>query len=140
GYPCAMRAGLAVACAVALGVIAYPVKQIALIDRSSWPNEEDLVLLPPAAVAPYLSLGERELMADLLWTRALVYYGSSRHGESELRSLTTFIDNILELDPKFRRVYEWAAHAVTYKKARATQEEFRTSVHYLERGIEQFPE
>jgi tetratricopeptide (TPR) repeat protein len=72
--------------------------------------------------------------------RALVYYGSARTGQAEFLYLNKFIDNVIALDPKFHRVYDWAAYAVTYKETHATQEEFRASVRYLEKGIEAFPD
>jgi hypothetical protein len=116
-------------------------------ERDSWPRTESYVVLPPARLAPILSLGYRELWADITWCRGLVYYGSSLTGETDLRYLETFIDNIIALDPQFKRVYRWAAYAVTFKESgkkvnvqAATQAEFESSVRYLERGIEAFPD
>jgi tetratricopeptide (TPR) repeat protein len=136
----AMRIVLAVLVAALVAAAAYPLKQSALIDRSSWPAEDEFVLLPPPRLAPVLAIGERELWADITWVRAIAYYTATRHGESDLRYLNRFIDNILALDPRFHRVYEWAAYAVTFKQARATQEEFATSVRYLERGVREYPD
>ena len=135
-----LTAGLVVV--AALGLSAHPLKQRALAAQREWPEAEAYVWLPPPDVAPALAagLGGRELWADISWMRALVYYGSGRVSQGEFRYLDKFIDNIIALDPKFHRVYEWAGYAVTYKESTATQEEFRTSVKYLEKGIEAFPD
>jgi len=61
-------------------------------------------------------------------------------GDESFRYLEQFIDNIIALDPEFKRVYEWAVFAVTYRTGRATQEEFRMAAHYFELAIERFPD
>jgi len=113
----------------------------AMAIRSSWPKIEEYKIVPPPATAPivYAWMG-RQLAADVTWARALVYYGSATVGESDFRYLTKFLDNILVLDPKFRKVYDWAANAVAWKQERATVAEFETSVKYLEKAIAEFPE
>jgi hypothetical protein len=117
-------------------------------ERATWPATEETAILPPPGAAPILAAGYRELAADLIWSRTLVYYGSSLVGETDLRDLERYLDLILSLDPKFKRVYQWAAAAVTYKTtggprieaSRVTQEELRASVRYLERGMAAFPD
>jgi hypothetical protein len=126
--------------AAVLGLASHAVKGRALRARETWPDYEEYVLLPPPRAARVLSLGYRELLADITWARALVYYGSSHVGESQFVYLDKFIENILALDPKFYRVYRWAAYAVTFKANRATQDEYLASVRYLERGIREFPD
>jgi hypothetical protein len=132
-----VAAGLVVALLVA--VAAHPLKQLAQAERSTWPEQQEYVILPPPEVAPVLAGGYKEAWADVTWVRALVYYGGGRVGESQFSYLSRFIDTILALDPKFHRVYEWAAYAVTYKAAQATADEFALSIKYLERGIVEFP-
>ena len=116
---------------------------IILHDRKYWPVVQDRVLLPPPSIVRWLALDYREVAADLLWIWVIQYY-TSQHigatGTSDLRFLRDFIDNIIALDPRFRRIYAWAANTVTYIHGRATQEEFHQSLHYLEKGIAQFPD
>ncbi len=133
-----LLAGLVLA--ALLGVAALPFKELALLERDEWPRYEEYVPLPPPRAAPILAMGYRELMADVTWVRALVYYGSGRIGESRFLYLTKFIDNILELDPYFKRVYEWAAYSVTHKAGYATRQELSLSADYLERAMKQFPD
>jgi hypothetical protein len=138
--PAVLRPFASLLIAGALGVTAHPFKEQALLTRDEWPRYEEYVALPPAAAAPLLAMGYRELWADITWARTLVYYGSSHIGDSQFLYLDKFIDNVLALDPTFYRVYRWAAYAVTYKDQRATQAEYRASVRYLERGILAFPD
>lgn len=120
---------------------AQALNRVALEERSTWPKTEDYALfLPPPNVAPFIYAGFREVAADITWVRALVYYGTSMVGEADYRYLELFIDNVIALDPQFERAYSWAIHAVTYRHAKATQEEFQASLAYAQRGIEQFPD
>jgi tetratricopeptide (TPR) repeat protein len=112
----------------------------ALEDRARWPRSEDLVLLPPPELAPIVYLGYREAAADVTWSRALVYYGSTKAEGSDYRYLEKFVDNVIALDPRFKRVYRWAAYAVTFKEDVAKPEEFRKSLEYLEKGMAEFPD
>lgn len=109
-------------------------------ERASWPKVEEYVVLPSPETAPVASLGYRELMADVTWARLLVYYGSSHIGTSDFRYMQQFADNIIALDPKFKRVYRWAAYAMTHQQGYATQEEFHDSIKYLELGIQAYPD
>jgi hypothetical protein len=113
----------------------------AMDERHTWPPaHEHATLLPPAESAPLIFAGYRELAADIYWARTLVYYGSSLVGDADFRYLEPFIDTVIALDPRFERIYKWAAYAVLFKEERATREEFLTSIRYLERGIAAFPE
>ncbi len=110
-------------------------------ERATWPAAEDYVwFLPPPKVAPIMFAGYRQMAADVTWARTLVYYGSSFVGDADYRYLEQYIDNVIALDPKFKRVYQWASYAVTFKAEKATNDEFKSAVKYLERGIKQFPD
>ncbi|MFH0900046.1 MAG: hypothetical protein V2A73_05400, partial [Pseudomonadota bacterium] len=49
------------------------------------------------------------------------------------------LELVCSVDPHFRRPYWWGGFATTYRTGRATQAEFRESIHLLERGLEVFP-
>jgi hypothetical protein len=114
----------------------------ALAARETWPVGESLVWLPPPRAAPILAMGYRQLWADVNWARVLVYYGSNWREDVHFRFryLTRFLDNIIALDPKFKRVYEWASYAVTFQGGTVEPEEYALSVRYLERAMEEYPE
>jgi tetratricopeptide (TPR) repeat protein len=134
-----MSALLIVAC-LGLLQVSHAIQDVVLEDRERWPDVEEYMMVTSPEVAPVvLGWMGREFMADINWIRTLIYYGSSSIGRSSFRYLNKLLDNVIVLDPKFKRVYGWAGQAVVWKAARATYEEFETSVKYLEKGVEAFP-
>lgn len=110
-------------------------------ERASWPKTADTLLVPPAEAVPFAgAVVGRELLADVVWARMLVYYGGNWAGEGDLSQLEPLIDVVMALAPRFKPVYEFAAYATTYKGGTATQAEFQTSVRYLERAMRQYPD
>lgn len=131
---CLAAAALLWAGARQLGAVAHD-------ERQSWPKTADTLLVPPAEVVPFAGgvLG-RELLGDVVWARMLVYYGSNWAGEGDLSQLEPLIDTVMAVAPQFKPVYEFAAYATTYKGGTATQGEFQTSIRYLERAMEVYPD
>ena len=133
-----MRSALGIAVAALLWLGAHQLKGEALAARAAWPRTASMALVPPVAVvrfAPY-----RELLADLLWCKLLVYYGTNWGGDGDLSQVEDYLDDIIELAPRFKPAYEWAAFAVTYRTGTSNQAEFRSSIRYLEKAMAQFPE
>ena len=133
---------LLVAVAAAGWLGAHGLGARARAEREHWPEGEGLVWLPPPKAAPIVAMGYRQLWADIDWGRMLVYYGLNRrdHATYQYRYLTRFLDNIIALDPKFKRVYDWAAYAVLFQGGTVKAEEYRLSMRYLERAMQEFPD
>jgi hypothetical protein len=87
--------------------------------------------------APFLSLGYRELLADLLYVRLRGYYGGYYDTTSD--SLASLGEAIVTVDPYFERVYAFAANAMTIAPHGVDQAIFLRSIALLERGIPLFP-
>lgn len=133
-----MKRALLIAAAVASVLIAQlAVRPAALAQRDDWPklDTQKSILLKHAH--PILG---REVTADILWAQTLVYYATATSEGEGFRYLEPFLDAILAIDPRFKRVYHWAAYAVTYLGDRATEEELLTSLKYLHMAIEQYPD
>jgi hypothetical protein len=131
------------ACLVAAAIFWAGARQLgasAQAERETWPKTADTLLVPPAAMVPFAGgvLG-RELLGDIVWARMLVYYGSNWAGEGDLSQLEPLIDTVMAVAPQFKPVYDFAAYATTYKGGTATQEEFHTSIRYLERAMKAYP-
>jgi len=105
--------------------------------RSTWPRVVDYA---NPDVSRYLLSPYPQLAADVTWARTLVYYASSMLGEADYRYLERYLDNIIELDPRFYRPYRWGAYSVSYRDGQPTMEEFELSLKYLHRGMENFPD
>ena len=54
-----------------------------------------------------LSLGYKELLADIYWMRALQYFGGRRFKEKDPEMLYHYFDILTDLDPKFVNAYRF---------------------------------
>ena len=91
---------------------------------------------PTPEAAPIVTLGYREVAADIFWIRFLGYFG----GRSTARGIEAIVDAIVALDPHYERIYEYGARAITIADEGVDQEAYLHAIAILERGIEQFPD
>ncbi len=101
---------------------------------------EDVYYLPPPDQLVMGSLGYRELLADLIWMKALIYFGSEIVHRGGVKNLYAYTDAMLALDPHFKKVYRWVASAAIYRTGDVTNDDIRKAIAYLERGITVFPD
>ncbi len=99
----------------------------------------DVAQIPRPLAARVASLGHTEWATDVLWINALIYYGQSLYANLPARYIRQYADTMIELDPRFKRAYAWAATALLYRTVRSTEEDARHAGDYLRRGLEQFP-
>ncbi|MDP6529290.1 MAG: tetratricopeptide repeat protein [Gemmatimonadota bacterium] len=93
------------AVAVATGVGAH-----ASADRAIRAGDADgTVRLPRATVLRAIGLGHRALVADLLWVRAIQYYGYHRMTDRKYDSAKTLFEGIYETDPAFTGAVRFGA-------------------------------
>lgn len=103
------------------------------------PQRVDHLLLPPVPLLRAMGLGQDTLVASLLWVKALAYFGEHFTRDRRYRWLETYVDTIADIDPRFRKLYEWAGVVVMYG-GRIDNRAVRASIHILERGVEAFPD
>jgi hypothetical protein len=128
---------------VALGLLAAAAAathQLALASRAQTPSIDRHLLVPAPAVARVLSLGHTEVLADVTWVRALIYYGDGVMHDTGMPDTESLARLLNVLDPYFRRPYIWGAYATTMRNGFATQEEYASSVEILRRGVAVFPD
>ena len=101
---------------------------------------QDVYYLPAADWLPVLSLGHREALADLVWMRALVYFGEGFRDHTAGLHVFDYAEAILRLDPDFRSAYRWIGTAGIYRAAPTTAEDARRTAAFLRRGAERFPD
>lgn len=65
--------------------------------------------LPDPKFLRHVSTGFRDIVADVLWFRAMQYYGEWRLGSHGLEYFTHVVDCVLELDPHFEEGYRFAS-------------------------------
>lgn len=94
--------------AVALGLLQIPL--------TAWSNSQakiqQLTYLPSGEYLRMVSLGYRELAADLLWLQAIQVMGERKLSAEAGQWLYQALDRITTLDPKFVRAYEAGSHAL----------------------------
>jgi hypothetical protein len=105
--------------------------------RERWPKSAELPWAPSAASAPYVSLGYREMLADLLWIRVVGYVGGDDDRAEGTRAL---IEAITTLDPKFQRVYAWGGLAMSSIGTHASTADLLGAIKILEQGMALFPD
>jgi hypothetical protein len=91
---------------------------------------------PSPGAGPFLSLGFREAMADILFVRLRVYFGGST---DSARGVAELAEAIAATDPQFHRIYEYGAHAMLLGR-NANQSVLMRAIELLEAGMRQFPD
>jgi hypothetical protein len=90
---------------------------------------------PSAGAAPFVSLGYRELAADVMWVRLLGYFGGDG---ATADGIGRVVDAIVALDPHYHRIYEYGARAITMASSGVTQQAYLHAIEVLERGMKIF--
>lgn len=114
-------------------------RAMAVENRAASNNDEVVTPYAPSmSAAPFVSLGYRELAADLFYLRLRGYYGD--YYEATADGVGSLAEAIVTLDPRYEYVYWYGASAMTIAYQGVDQSIFRRSVALLERGIDEFPE
>ncbi len=134
-----MRTAPTVAAALALIAAAQGARAVATDLRAG--AELDAALeapyAPSPAAAPFVSLGYRELAADLLLARVMPYLGGRRNTAEGIAGLC---EAIVASDPQYRRIYEWCARAMTLARTGVDQRTRLRAIALLERGVREHPD
>ena len=102
---------------------------------SSKLRNQQLMYLPNGEYLRMVSLGYRELAADLLWLQAIQMMGERKLSEEAGHWLYQALDRITTIDPKFVRAYEAGSHALCTLVVLPEQ-----SNRLLEKGIQHNPQ
>ncbi len=130
-----MRTAPTLAAAIALIIAAQGARGLARDLPTGKAVEEPFA--PSPAAAPFVSLGYRELAADLLLARVMPYLGGRANTADGLAGLC---EAIVASDPRYRMVYEWCARAMTLARTGVDQRTYLRAIALLERGAREFPD
>ena len=126
--------------ALATGAAATQVREPVAAQRSTMPDDADVLYVPEARALRPMSLGYREALADLLWVRALVFSGVSL-GNTNVAAVQRYADAVAGLAPRFSRVYHWGGVTAIYGgSAHVAREGVDISIAIYRAGLVQFPE
>ena len=92
---------------------------------------------PAKDTAPLVALGYRELFADLLFLRLKGYFGGR---ENTANGIAGLVEAIVALDPRYHRIYEWGARAITLAGRGVDNDAYRRAIALLEAGAQEFPD
>lgn len=120
--------------AVCAFIVSYHCKEKTALAIPKSMGAEEYSVLPNEKALVWMSLGQEEFVADLIWIRALQY--NNLRNEAHLAE--HFAEGILALDPNFKAVYRWAAVAAVFSEGISPQSVERANA-FLERGAKQFP-
>ncbi|MBQ9396346.1 MAG: hypothetical protein IJU23_12660 [Proteobacteria bacterium] len=95
---------------------------------------DEYSVLPNKNALVWMSLGQREFLADLIWIRALQY----NNLKNEAHLAENFADAMIELDPQFKAAYRWAAIMAVFTD-NITEQSVKKANEYLALGAKQFP-
>jgi hypothetical protein len=113
------------------------VREVAASERPSAEADEQPPYVTSTAGAPFISLGYRELAADLFYARFRGYFGG---GNASSQAMGDLAETIVALDPKIRRIYEVGALAITAAPRGVTNESHLRAIRLLAAGEAEFPD
>lgn len=128
----------ATAVLLAAGLLALLAAQ-ALVQRGferAWPRRafEQQLYIPSGRHLKAFALGFPDLAADLLWIRAIGYFGGHALTDREYPWLHNILDQVTNLDPAFRFPYLFGGITLAIEESTAEQ-----SIVLLRKGMTQYP-
>jgi hypothetical protein len=136
-----MRASAAIApllFVLAVGGVAKTQPRLAAVVHQV-KERDDVFALPPPGELRAASLGWTAAVVDVLWSQLLVAYGTHWSEHREFRNVSTYVDGIVALDPKFAPIYRYVGTLLAYRPLRGTEDDVRRARATLERGTRERP-
>jgi tetratricopeptide (TPR) repeat protein len=99
------------------------------------PYLHEKLYLPSGKFVEQISLGYREVAADMVWLQAVQYYGDFRKGNHDLKYFRGLIDITTTLDPHFIFAYVFGALVVSEDVG-----SFEEGMEILKEGISRNPQ
>ena len=109
----------------------------AALDHHLGPDSEppELVYLPPTRFLQAVSLGYERALADVLWFRAISYFGRHYRGDRIYRWLASMCDVVTDLDPRAEHVYRFGGVILPWEADRIDD-----GIALLEKGVRNMPD
>jgi hypothetical protein len=122
----------------AVGALAFVVATAgAHLDRAATAvaHGDEPVYLPRAEYLRPMSLGWQNALADILWFRAISYFGEHFRSDRTYPWLAQMCDLVTDLDPRAEHVYRFAGFVLPWEANQAD-----AGIRLLEKGARQFPD
>lgn len=108
-------------------------------DRVALAEQGEVLYVPDTRLLRLMTLGYDQAAADLMWIRTLEYFARHFTTDRRYRWLEFFLDQVIELDPDFVKVYHWAGATVLYGR-RFTEENIELSSRFYRRALARDPD
>lgn len=107
------------------------------LDRPKPPvrAEDEFVYLPAARYLRPLSLGYHNVLADILWFRAISYFGQHFRSDKLYPWLAQMCELVTDLDPRAIHVYRFAGFILPWEAGSKDE-----GIRMLEKGVRVFPD
>ncbi|PKN44983.1 MAG: hypothetical protein CVU59_10295 [Deltaproteobacteria bacterium HGW-Deltaproteobacteria-17] len=107
--------------------------------RAFIPQNMDSFYLPSEKVLRVASLGYRHMLADLMWVKTLMYFGTEMNGQKRQTWLAAHAWRVIALDPSFELAYQWAGAAMLYGGRIIDNETVLMSNEFYRAAMKRFP-
>ena len=105
---------------------------------SSRSAADEILFVTDTTTIELMSLGYRQAAADIIWLRTIQYFVKHLLSDRRYPWLEHFVEQIIELDPRFRQVYLWAGSCILYG-GEITPDSVRASNRIYEAALKRFP-
>jgi tetratricopeptide (TPR) repeat protein len=127
------RAGIEILIGIVL-VFSLVILSVNIDGLSTEKRQLEVLYLPSGQFLKQVSLGYRNLVADILWFKTIQYYGGYRQGENDIKLFTHLVDVITDLDPQFAFAYLFGGLIIAEDLGH-----FDEGVAFIKKGIENNP-
>ena len=136
------RVAILISVLLFLAIFANHHRQSATMSMEAQPRHtyREGYLLPDPATLKIIGQGHDEMMADLIWLRALSYFANHFFLDQDYRWLDRYAETVINLDPNFKMVYQWAGVVTMYGGQYIDNQAVMNSIRFLEMGRERFPD
>jgi hypothetical protein len=120
--------------AIALLGVAQALFQSGFERRNPYRHIENLLYLPKGGHLKEMSLGYQTVLADILWMKAISYFGGHNLTDQEYPWLFHILDQTTSLDPLFHHAYTFGGVVLAVEGDSIAQ-----SIALLRKGMDYFP-
>jgi len=110
-----------------------------LRDAESVTATDEVIYVPDVRLLRFMSLGYDQAAADFVWVRTLEYFARHFRTDRKYPWLEYFVDQVIALDPDFRKAYHWAGTNVLYGR-KFIDENVLSSNRFYEKALDRDPD
>ncbi|MAD60516.1 MAG: hypothetical protein CMH49_03240 [Myxococcales bacterium] len=105
---------------------------------SSRTMADEVLYVTDSMSTKLMSLGYQQAAADVMWLRSIQYFVTHLLTDRRYPWLEHFVDQIIDLDPRFKHIYLWAGSCILYG-GKITPEKVHASNRIYEAALRRFP-